>query len=295
MKFKIFLQERKYINENKEYFFLLDGRVPLAPKLWSRIQKINKVPICYHTTNLNGLKTIQKIQGQKKQISAFTVGDTTVAGGVETDGGILIELSGESTLTLDGDAWTSLDRSGTRWWDLEEMANGQVHMKPLINLRERLQTAMKDVLKAAMKDVLKDNFGNFFTNKNFKYQPPSFLASIITNKFSGKDKAKFIKMGLDVAEKIIKSVDFDSIIKLANEEGNKIYGSMAHFDEIVLHNFKILNVYGVVGYHGINDKIKEVIDLQRSNKIKLDGWTSAKYIEDIDNTKVEFVENPYSL
>lgn len=287
MKFKIFLQERKYINENKEYFFLLDGRVPLAPKLWSRIQKINKVHRCYHTTDLNGLKTIQKIQGQKKQISAFTVGDTTVAGGVETDGGILIELSGESTLTLDGDAWTSLDRSGTRWWDLEEMANGLDRMKLLIKLREKLQTAMKDVLK--------DNFGNFFTDNNFKYQPPSFLASIITNKFSGKDKAKFIKMGLDVAEKIIKSVDFDSIIKLANEEGNKIYGSMAHFDEIVLHNFKILNVYGIVGYYGINDKIKEVIDLQRSNKIKLDGWTSANYIEDIDNTKVEFVENPYSL
>jgi len=286
MKFKDFLKE-KYINENKEYFFLLDGRVPLAPKLWSRIQKINKVPLCYHTTDLNGLKTIQKIQGQKKQISAFTVGDTTVAGGVETDGGILIELSGESTLTLDGDAWTSLDRSGTRWWNLEEMANGLDRMKLLINLREKLQTAMKDVLK--------DNFGNFFTDNNFKYQPPSFLASIITNKFSGKDKAKFIKMGLDVAEKIIAHSNFDKIITLADEEGNKIYGSMGHFNEIVLHNFKILNVYGVVGYRGINDKTKEVIKLQRSNKLKLDGWTSANYIEDIDNTKVEFVENPYSL
>lgn len=280
MKFKDFLKE-KYINTNKEYFFLLDGRVPLAPKLWSRINKIEKIPLCYHTTDLKGLNVVKKLQGKQKQISTFTNGDATVSMGVETAGGVLIELSGESTLSLDGDAWTSLDRSGTRWWDLREMVNGQGHLAHLTKLRETLIEAMKDLLE--------DEFHKLLTKDDIQYSTPAILASRINEKFSGKDKAKFIKRGLETAEKHIKHIDFKEIIASANTEGKKIYGNMAYFNEIVLHNFKIKNVYGVATTHHTSSEQK-MMDDHNSGKLKLDGWVWATYIEDIAGGKVESVK-----
>jgi hypothetical protein len=276
LKFKQFLEE-KYINTNKEYFFLLDGRVPLAPKLWSRINKVEKVPLCYHVTDLKGLAVIKKLQGKKKQISAFKKGDTTVASGVETQGGILIELKGESTLVLDGDAWTSLDRSGTRWWDLKEMSNND--LPELDKFRKTLMQAMEDLLD--------DRFYDFMPTDIIRSHSPAMLAKYIEENFPQEEKRRFISEAMQTAEKHIKHINFEDIIKLANKQGKKIYGNMAYFDEIVLHNFKILNVYGVIGYRGVNDRTRKMIDDHRDGKLKLDGWTYSTYIEDIDNGKVE--------
>jgi hypothetical protein len=282
LKFKQFLAE-KYINTNKEYFFLLDGRVPLAPKLWSRLNKVQKIPLCYHTTNLEGLAVIKKLQGKKKQISAFRRGDMVVAAGVETDGGILIELKGESTLIIDGDAWTSLDRSGTRWWDLKELSNGKEI--ELDNLRE--------LLIQSMKDLLKDKFTEFIDFSKINKYSPTLLAKHIEENFPQDQKRKFISEAMQTVEKQIKHIDFEKIIKNADKIAENMYKdmNMPYFDEVVLHNFKILNVYGVVGYRGDNkSRINKLLNAHNSGKIKLDGWTHATYIEDIDNGKVESVK-----
>jgi len=55
MKFKDYINE-KYINKNKEYAFLLLGRMPIAPKLWSRINKVSKIDNTYHVTSEDNIK-----------------------------------------------------------------------------------------------------------------------------------------------------------------------------------------------------------------------------------------------
>jgi len=275
MKFKDYLEEA-YINKNKEYFFLLDGRLPLAPKLWSRINKLSKIDLAYHITDLKGLNTIIKIQNRKKQISTFTKGDSTVARGVETGGGILIELSGESTLNIDGDAWTSLDRNGLRWWDLEEMSNRK--LPKLDNLRKKLMDIVIEIMNGFDYEI-PSNINN-----------PTKYAAFMQENFAQKDKAKFIKMSLDAVENYIKTIDIDNIIQIADEMSKKIYGNLNYYNEVVLHNFKIKNIYAVKPLRETKDFI-EIKKLVEEGKLKIDGWTLTTWIEDIDNTKVEFVKD----
>jgi len=74
--------------------------------------------------------------------------------GIDTAGGVLFELSGQSTLAIDGDAWTSLDRNGNRWWDLEEMSNGT--LRELDNLKDELIIISKNVLMTNEFDGITD-------------------------------------------------------------------------------------------------------------------------------------------
>lgn len=261
----------------------MDGRIPLAPKMWSRINKIEKIKLCYHTTDLNGYKTLIKLQGKNSQISTFTRGDWTVASGVDTTGGVLVELEGDSTLQIDGDAWTSLSRSGVRWWDLTEMSESGSKGYILLSLRDRVRKEIKDLIS--------NEFPQYFEGKNIMSLSADKITKIIENDFKQKDKGIFVGKGIKLVESIIASINFQEIIDIANSVGRDIFGdSNDYFNEIVLHNFKIKNVYGIVRKRvNVSEEEDYKIYSQLDNTIKLDGWTRETWIEDVDNTKVETV------
>ena len=279
MKFKDYINE-KYINNNKEYAFLLLGRMPIAPKLWSRINKVKKIDNAYHVTDYSHIKTIYKIQGSKKQISTFTSGDGTVAMGIDTEGGVLFELSGESTLSIDGDAWTSLDRNGNRWWDLHEMSNGT--LQELDKLKDKLQSITKDILikTKEFSDILTIEGSNKITTNS-----TNKIIALVEDKFTGKQKAKFIKLALDEVEKYIKKIDLEQIIRLADGKAKTDYGNLSYFNEIVLHNIKVKNIYGVIPYStNAQIKIREKL-IAGEQEYDFDGWVEKNEIEDIADTK----------
>jgi hypothetical protein len=275
MKFKDFINE-KYINNNKEYAFLLLGRMPIAPKLWSRISKIKEIKNAYHVTDEKNIKNIYKIQGTKKQISTFTKGDTTVAMGIDTAGGVLFELSGQSTLAIDGDAWTSLDRNGMRWWDLGEMSNRDL---------PKLDGLKMDIMGISQNVLRSDEFKDLMSDSKFNNSTTSQLIKFVEKTFSGKQKARFIKLALDAVEKYLKTVDLKMIMKLADSQASKYFGGTAYFNEIVLHNIKVKHIYGIIPYDTNKQiKIREML-LDGSFSHEYDGWIERHEIEDIDNTK----------
>jgi len=274
MKFKEYLEE-KYINNNKEYAFLLLGRMPIAPKLWDRLEGTKEVENVYHVTSTDNIKNIYKIQGSKKQISTFTKGDDTVAMGVDTDGGVMFELSGTSTLEINGDAWTSLDRSGQRWWNLEDMGGGEV--KSFDALRFDLCKSSKQILIDEFSDIISTDEFNGGLGK---------LIKVVEDRFTGKQKAKFIKLALDAAEKIIKKANIKKMIKeVEHWLVNVIYGGQEFFDEIVLHNIKVKKIYGVIPYNS-NQQIEiRARLLDGTFEHKYDGWVTKDAIVDIKGNK----------
>jgi len=285
MKFKQFKKvlDEKYINNNKEYHFLLDGYLPLAPKLWDRINTVKYVKRAYHTTDLDGYKKLIKLQGTKKQISAFTKGDSLVASGVETSGGILVELSGDSTLIIEGDAFTSLDRNGTRWWDLSEMYS--IYNDEIF---EKLRTNLMNITRKIFTDILKETD---IEDYNIKYYTEHnnliIMSNTIKKYFSQQQKALFIKTALNAVEQYLKKTDLKKIIATANKLGKELYKNNNYYNEVVLHNIKITNVYGIMPFRGFNYKTNEVYNLYRKGRLKLSGWTNAENIVDINNNKVK--------
>lgn len=281
MHFKDLLEKRNYINTNKEYFFILDGRVPISPSMWKKINKIKKVPLAYHITNPAGLKTVQKIEGSKKQISCFTNGDHMLSYGVETDGGILIELEGESTLEIDGDGWTSLDRSGYRWWDLKEMSNQSL---PKL---DKLQMKLREVAR----DILEDYFHTYFPNeKNLVDYGPAALTAMVEERFSGKDKANFIKRALDAFETNLNHINFQEIIDIADTKYKETYSSDSnYFNELVVHHVNIKNVYAVVptGRMGLSSDMDDFLFMVSLGTRHIDGYVKQRDIAKLKSKKIK--------
>jgi len=275
----------KYINDNKEYFFLLDGRLPLAPNMWKKIAKMKQVPLAYHVTDFNGAQTIEKLQGSKKQISCFTVGVRGLAAGVETAGGVLIELSGEATLISKMDAFTSLDRSGYRWWDLKWSASSFEAVK----LKKQLQTiAFDEFEKIATKYNIDDYSGPRVTVKVNKY------TNVIEGAFTKNEKRDFIKNSLNRIRKEIK-VDFDKLQELIYESykgdfqvGHKDINS--NFNEVVLNDFTVLNKY-LIDPTGNDEDAKSEFEAElKMYGNEYQGIVSAEDIGYIRNNEVTYKE-----
>jgi len=273
----------KYINDNKEYFFLLDGRLPLAPNMWKKIAKMKKVPLAYHVTDFNGAQTIEKLQGSKKQISCFTVGVRGLAGGVETAGGVLIELSGEATLISKMDAFTSLDRSGYRWWDLKWSESSFEAVK----LKKQLQTIAFDEFE---KIVEKSNY-NIDDYSGFRVtQKVNRYINVIEGAFTKNEKRDFIKNSLNRIRKEVK-VDFDKLQELIYQSykgdfqiGHKEINS--NFNELVLNDFTVLNKYLITPYTKDSDDWSEYNAELKMFGNEYAGYVTADDIAHISNNEV---------
>ena len=275
----------KYINDNKEYFFLLDGRLPLAPNMWKKIAKMKEVPLAYHVTDFNGAQTVEKLQGSKKQISCFTVGVRALAGGVETAGGVLIELSGEATLISKMDAFTSLDRSGYRWWDLKWSESSFEAVK----LKKQLQTiAFDEFEKIAAKYNIDDYSGPRVTVKVNKY------TNVIEGGFTKNEKRDFIKNSLNRIRKEVK-IDFDKLQELIYQsyKGDFQIGYKeinTNFDELVLSDFTILKKYLIAPSTTADDAWSEYNAELKMFGNEYAGYVTADDIAHISNDEVSAEE-----
>ena len=99
---------------------------PFSKPMMKRMQMSDKGITAYHVTNTDGLVNLIDNQNSARQISTFTeIGDVQdgmelVMYGVNTEGGILAELKGDSVFTGNYDVFTSPDSQGRRWLDLKQ-------------------------------------------------------------------------------------------------------------------------------------------------------------------------------
>ena len=106
----------RYINNKntrKEWEMASRGMLPLTPNIMKEFEE--KVNTAYHVATFKGLQGIKKIQGQKKQIAAFTKGAEGISKGAMDSADFLVTLSGISSLTVEGDMGSALSRNGYRW------------------------------------------------------------------------------------------------------------------------------------------------------------------------------------
>ena len=99
---------------------------PFSKPMMERMQMSDKGVTAYHVTNVEGLISLIDNQNSARQLSTFTeIGDVQdgmelIKFGVNTEGGILAELKGDSVFTGNYDVFTSPDSQGRRWLDLKQ-------------------------------------------------------------------------------------------------------------------------------------------------------------------------------
>ena len=170
-RFKQFLEERRRMpiqvrnfldSRAKPYEYWMSKKFnlpfPLSKPMMNRLGRGQENVRALHSTDANGLDTLISLQNTAKSISVFTrlkdksSGDIMVQG-VETDGGVIVELEGDIAFKGDYDIFTSADNQGRRWLDLQQFSNPRMGMKRRMLIKDWHNTWMNHIVDFTKKFI----------------------------------------------------------------------------------------------------------------------------------------------
>ena len=95
--------------------------IPLSLPMWKRITEVKNM-YGVHSTTINGMEKLVKLQGSSAQIStvdwASKEGIKTLVSGVATEGGAVALIKGLAIFEADEDVYSYQDNQGRRWVEI---------------------------------------------------------------------------------------------------------------------------------------------------------------------------------
>ena len=127
--FKHYLNERAgsslsyllFLPTIKDYNRLM---IPISSSMYKRIWPETLRATVFHTTDGDGVRKIAKLQGKKRQISAFfSMFARYMEIGVATQGGVhsVLEMDADVLLSAAGDIMSHLDQKGRRYTTISDL------------------------------------------------------------------------------------------------------------------------------------------------------------------------------
>jgi hypothetical protein len=104
-------------------------KIPISGPMFKRIWPDTIRATVFHTTSLEGLEGIKKLEGGKKSISAFfSMMSRYMETGVASGGDIhvVVEMDADVLVSARDDIWSQVDNKGRRWVELSWFANAQL-------------------------------------------------------------------------------------------------------------------------------------------------------------------------
>ena len=145
MRFKDFRQQlderrrgssrvRSVLNKQmKPYEFWLHPKFmspfPITKPMMTKLESVNADTSAFHITDIESLKRLFDLEGSAKQISTVTKivsaddGMEMLEKGIETDGGVVVELTGDVIFPVNFDVFSEIDNQGRRWIDIAELTH----------------------------------------------------------------------------------------------------------------------------------------------------------------------------
>ena len=202
--------------------------IPISSSMFKRIWPDTLRATVFHTTDGDGIKSIARLQGQKKQISAFfEMQSRYMEIGVATQGGVhaVLEMDADVLLSAKGDVMSHVDRSGRRWTsirDLEETSRFVNFSKVLVDLEKMFAPLVA-------KYLARGEFQDYAT----VFQ----LWSMAKRKVDSKTMRLIIKDYMDGMEKVIKkniNTFSEAMLSYAKKRSTNL-----SWDEQVVNNIKV--------------------------------------------------------
>ena len=211
-------------SHNKEWQFAADGFIPLSPSILKEFER--DVKGVYHVTDIKGLQKLARLQGKRVDIATFSKGSVGLGFGLLRSAEVLVTLDGKSSVDFDSDVGTKVDRNGIRWLS----SHGSISKR------------VNDIAFAFGREILKKVVSNFkipeaVPGSGMRTVPLHIRVGNWIHDKDGKTKRKFIKYYHTEAKKLINKQLIDKINKAVSWVGPKAF----QHDEILLHNFKIVN------------------------------------------------------
>ena len=209
--------------------------IPISPSMFKRIWPNTIRTTVFHTTDSEGVKSLVRLEGKKKSISAFfEMQSKYMESGVATEGGIhtVLEMEADVLVSSKGDIMSVVDKTGRRWtsvFDLRQVS--YTDFKPIERDLEALITKL-------LKKYLTPIFGlDKVKNMADEYVVWSDMKKIVDN----KTLSLMIKDYMDEMEKLIKkNIDNFSDALLGYAERRRTDET---WDEQVVNNIEITKVH----------------------------------------------------
>ena len=231
---------KQYLNEVREGTSLSDLlflprigyydqlMIPISSPMFKRIWPDTLRATVFHTTDADGIKSIARLQGQKKSISAFfSMFSRYMEVGVATQGGVhaVLEMDADVLLSASGDVMSHLDRTGRRWTSISDLKETSRWTK-----FSAVEKDLEKMFDPLVKKYLKK--GEFQENATVWE-----LWRMAKRKVDGKTMSLIIKDYMDGMEKVIKkNIDTFSSAMLSYA---KKRSTDLSWDEQVVNNIKV--------------------------------------------------------
>ena len=251
--------------------------IPISSSMFKRIWPDTLRATVFHTTDGDGIKSIARLQGQKKQISAFfEMQSRYMEIGVATQGGVhaVLEMDADVLLSAKGDVMSHVDRSGRRWTsirDLEETSRFVNFSKVLIDIEKMFSPLVA-------KYLARGEFQDYAT----VFQ----LWSMAKRKVDSKTMRLIIKDYMDGMESVIKKniKTFSDVMLSYAKKRSTDYS----WDEQVVNNIKVktahffklpLKIAQPEYDHSLYPEQEELIAFAESKGWSIKMWDAAIELE----------------
>ena len=248
---------KKYMNEGVRWSGSLSDKLfdigiglsglwlPMSSIIFKRIGLEENRATVFHVTDAEGFKGIKKMQGRKQSISAFfEMQNRYFNKGIQTQGGVILELDANILSAWREDVMSSPDKSGRRWIQLNYFGG-------MYRVQDDIDAMLKD-LSELIKDLLKKYIPGQHAHKVTLYNATDKDLANYWQKLSfwlkkEKDYRKImgnvVKDYIDGVEKVMKSKvkRLQSIFRSYLNRRN----TDASWDELIVNMIKIKQVHAI--------------------------------------------------
>jgi len=252
--------------------------IPISSSMYKRIWPETLRATVFHTTDADGVYRMPKLEGKKKQISAFfSMFARYMEIGVATQGGVhsVLEMDADVLLSASGDIMSHIDKSGRRWTSISDLQETSRRLN-FSKVEKDLETMFtKLVNKYLTRGEFQDNMTDFqlwHTADRFKH--------------GSQIMRKLIKEYIDGMESVIKNnIDTFSSAMLSYAKKRETETS---WDEQVVNNFKVktahffklpLKIAQPEKDHSLYPEQQELIAFAKSQGWKVKMWDASIDLE----------------
>jgi hypothetical protein len=240
--------------------------IPMSPKVMKQIMGDTPITV-FHNLDSDSIKNkLSKVVGSKKSISSYTTdteGHLLSGGGVQTSGGVVLEVEGKVLVAGTEDLASVPDESGRRWLapsifgkivgmkQFEGGAGGIYYRKHLYRYDKKLE----DILFKYKTSLLKSPTDSAEDNARFP-------------DYTGKQKADLIKRWVKASNKFLlkmKKKIKDSFEDNVNNPKITKFMSKYGYNELLVYDVKVKDAYIVIDilgdpndYEATEKTIKEI-------------------------------------
>ena len=265
--------------------------IPMSPKVMKQLMGDTPITV-FHNLDPDSIKNkLSKVIGKKKSISSYTTdteGHLITGGGVQTSGGVVLEVEGKVLVAGTEDLASVPDESGRRWLapsifgkivgmkQFEGGGGGIYYRKHLYNMDKKLE------------DIL------------FKYKTSLLIAPTDSKKdtdrfppYTGKQKADLIKRWVKASNKFLlkmKKKIKDSFEDNINNPKITKFMSKYGYNELLVYDVKIKDAYIVIDVLGDPNDFEATEKVLKQIKKDLKPYVKGKIYQGFADGVKKFVK-----